>query len=264
MCDYLNKKTINIFFYLILTTIQFSFGQEKIFDFKNKNVLIVYGGYPPHQPEKFAKKVEKWLVKNNAKVILSESTKIYSNKKLMDDIDLIVQSVTMININRDEIKGLVRAINNGAGLAGFHGGLGDSFRNSAEYQYIVGGQFVSHPGGQVLYNVNIIDKEDYITKNIDNFSLKSEQYYMHVDPNIKVLATTKFSGKNDPWIKNAIIPVIWKKFYGKGRVFYCSLGHSMDVFDIIEVKKILKRGLFWASESKFKTIENWLTPVYKN
>ena len=87
---------------------------------------------------------------------------------------------------------------------------------------------------------------------------------MHVDPNNKVLATTRFSGKNNYWIKDAIIPVIWKKYYGKGRVFYCSLGHSMDVFDIIEVKEILKRGLFWASESKFMNKESLLSPLYKN
>ena len=123
---------------------------------------------------------------------------------------------------------------------------------------------MSHPGGQVLYDVNIIDKKDYVTKNINDFSLKTEQYYMHVDPNNKVLATTKFSGNNDHWIENAIIPVIWKKYYGKGRVFYCSLGHSMDIFDIIEVKKIFKRGLFWASESKSTPKENLLTPLYKN
>jgi hypothetical protein len=225
MINYLNKKIISIIFYLFLTTIQFSFGQEENFNFNNKNVLIVYGGYPPHQPKKFAKKIEKWLLKNNARVTLSESTKIYANNKIMDKIDLIIQSVTMLDIKKNEVKGLVNAVKNGTGLAGFHGGLGDSFRNSTEYQYIVGGQFVAHPGGQVLYDVNIIDKKDYVTKNINDFSLKTEQYYMHVDPNNKVLATTKFSGNNDYWIKNAIIPVIWKKHYGKGRVFYCSLGH---------------------------------------
>ena len=264
MISYLNKKIINIIFCLLSITIQFSFSQDGKFDFNKKNVLIVYGGYPPHQPKKFAKKIEKWLLENNAKVTLSESTEVYANNKIMDKTDLIVQSVTMLSINRNELKGLVRAISRGTGLAGFHGGLGDSFRNSTEYQYVIGGQFVSHPGGQVLYDVNIIDKKDYITKNINDFSLKTEQYYMHVDPNNKVLATTRFSGKNNYWIKDAIIPVIWKKYYGKGRVFYCSLGHSMDVFDIIEVKEILKRGLFWASESKFMNKESLLSPLYKN
>ena len=264
MISYLNKKIINIIFCLLSITIQFSFSQDGKFDFNKKNVLIVYGGYPPHQPKKFAKKIEKWLLENNAKVTLSESTEVYANNKIMDKTDLIVQSVTMLDIKKNEVKGLVNAIFKGTGLAGFHGGLGDSFRKSTEYQYVVGGQFVAHPGGQVLYDVNIIDKKDYITKNINDFSLKTEQYYMHVDPNNKVLATTKFSGNNNYWIENAIIPVIWKKHYGKGRVFYCSLGHSMDIFDIIEVKKILKRGLFWASESKSTPKENLLTPLYKN
>tara|TARA_X000000368_G_scaffold221553_1_gene174880 strand:+ start:1780 stop:2574 length:795 start_codon:yes stop_codon:yes gene_type:complete len=264
MINYLNKKIIFKISCLLLMIIQFTYSQDGKFNFKNKNVLIVYGGYPPHQPKKFAKKIEKWLTENNAKVTLSESTEIYANNKIMDKTDLIVQSVTMLEIKRNEIKGLARAISNGAGLAGFHGGLGDSFRNSTEYQYIVGGQFVAHPGGHVLYNVTIIDKNDYITKNINDFNLNTEQYYMHVDPNNKVLATTKFSGDNDYWIKDAIIPVIWKKQFGKGRVFYCSLGHSMDVFDIIEVEEILKRGLFWASESKFKPEEKLLSPLYSN
>ena len=264
MINCLNKRIILKISFLLFITIQLSFSQDSNFDFKNKNVLIVYGGYPPHQPKKFAKKVEKWLVKNNAKVTLSESTEIYANDKIMDNTDLIIQSITMLNIKRNELKGLSNAISNGTGLAGFHGGLADSFRNSTEYQYIVGGQFVAHPGGHIFYDVNIIDKNDFITKNINDFNLKTEQYYMHVDPNNKVLATTKFSGENDYWIKNAIIPVIWKKQFGKGRVFYCSLGHSMDVFDIIEVKEILKRGLFWASESKFKPEEELLSPLYQN
>ena len=159
MHNYLNKKIINIIFCLFFSSLQFSFCQVENFNFNNKNVLIVYGGYPPHQPKKFAKKIEKWLIENNARVTLSESTKIYANKQIMDKIDLIVQSVTMLSINRNELKGLVRAISSGTGLAGFHGGLGDSFRNSTEYQYVIGGQFVSHPGGQVLYDVNIIDKK---------------------------------------------------------------------------------------------------------
>ena len=161
MISYLNKKIINIIFCLLSITIQFSFSQDGKFDFNKKNVLIVYGGYPPHQPKKFAKKIEKWLLENNAKVTLSESTEVYANNKIMDKTDLIVQSVTMLDIKRNEVKGLVNAIFKGTGLAGFHGGLGDSFRKSTEYQYVVGGQFVAHPGGQVLYDVNIIDKKDW-------------------------------------------------------------------------------------------------------
>ena len=111
-------------------------------------------------------------MKNNAKVTLSGSTEIYANDKIMSKTDLIIQSVTMLDIKRNELKGLSNAISNGTGLAGFHGGLGDSFRNSTEYQYIVGGQFVAHPGGHVFYDVNIIDKNDFITKNINDFNSK--------------------------------------------------------------------------------------------
>jgi len=140
-------------------------------------------------------------------------------------------------------------VRNGVGLAGWHGGLGDSFRNSPEYQFMVGGQWVAHPGGKVDYKVNIIDHDDPITKGLSDFKMRSEQYYMHVDPINKVLATTTYSGEHDPWIKGVVMPVVWKKMYGKGRVFYSSLGHSAGDFEVHEALEITKRGMLWASGS---------------
>jgi len=258
---FIKNLKITLLFTLISCS---SFSQENELNFNQKQILIVYGGYLPHQPEQFAKKIKKWLKKNNAKVILSNSTKIYSNSKVMNEVDLIIQSITMLDIKESEIEGLEKAVLNGTGIVGFHGGIGDSFRKNTKFQYIVGGQFVDHPGGHVSYTVNIKDKTDFITKDLDDFNLTSEQYYMHIDPNIKVLATTRFNGDHHSWIKNAVVPVMWKKYYGKGRVFYCSLGHSLEIFDIPEMKKIMARGIFWASKSKYESIENWLSPVYKN
>ena len=213
-----------------------------------KKVLVVYGGWNGHQPEYFANKISDWLKTQNANVFISDSTSIYTNEKLMNKLDLIIQHITMNEITDDQLNGLIKAVANGTGLAGCHGGLADSFRDKTEYQYMVGGQFVKHPGGEVNYKVTIENKKDPITKGINDFKIFSEQYYMHVDPALEILASTKFSGENDPWIKGAIVPVVWKKKYGKGKVFYNSIGHSKNTFEIPEVWNLIIRGISWASK----------------
>jgi len=120
---------------------------------------------------------------------------------------------------------------------------------NTEYQFMVGGQWVAHPGGIIDYEVNIVPdkKDDPIVKGLKDFKMHSEQYYMHVDPGVEVLATTTFSGKYAPWIEGVVMPVVWKKYYGKGRVFYCSLGHVAADFDVPEAREIVKRGILWAA-----------------
>lgn len=164
----------------------------------------------------------------------------------MQSLDLVIQHITMSKISSREYNGLRKAIANGVGLAGCHGGLGDSFRDDTEYQFMIGGQFVKHPGGQINYKVTISDTNDPITKELSDFELKTEQYYMHIDPVIEVLATTKFSGEHDSWIEGVEMPVVWKKPYGKGRVFYSALGHSNDIYEVPEVWSIMTQGLMWA------------------
>jgi type 1 glutamine amidotransferase len=165
----------------------------------------------------------------------------------MESYDLVVQAWSMGEISAEQEKGLLEAIKGGVGLAGWHGGLADSFRDNPNYQFMVGGQFVAHPGGIVDYEVNIADREDPITAGLEDFRMRSEQYYLHVDPHIEVLATTTFSGDHAPWIEGAVVPVAWKKRWGDGRVFYCSLGHVATDFDVPEVRELVGRGMLWAS-----------------
>ena len=186
---------VSIFLFTILLN-----AQNDTFPLENKNVLIVYGGWEGHQPEVFATKIASWLKGQKAIVTISDSTQIYLDKTVMSKVDLIIQHITMSKIQANESKALENAISRGVGLAGCHGGLGDTFRENTEYQYMVGGQFVKHPGGQVDYTVKIIAQENPILKGVNDFSLHSEQYYMHVDPAINILATTRFSGDHDSWI----------------------------------------------------------------
>ena len=239
------NKIYCLLIFLITTNV---FSQNDFNNLKGKKVLVVYGGWEGHQPKIFAEKITKWLIDQKAEVKLVKGTSIYTNANVMKDLDLVIQHITMSKMSPQETKGLISAIARGVGLAGCHGGLGDSFRDNTEYQYMVGGQFVKHPGGQVNYTVKIESKNDPITDGIKDFSLHTEQYYMHIDPNLEVLASTKFSGIHDSWIKGAVVPVVWKKLYGKGRVFYNSIGHSKETFEIPEVWTLIKRGIVWAAQ----------------
>lgn len=213
-----------------------------------KSALIVWGGWEGHEPQKGAALFASFLREQQYAVEISTTLDAYLDEGKMSNLDLIVPIWTMGVITAEQERGLLNAVRNGVGVAGWHGCMADSFRNSTEYQFMVGGQWVAHPGNIIDYTVNIVKHDDPITAGIPDFSMHSEQYYMHVDPLIEVLATTRFDGKYAPWIDGAVVPVVWKKRWGEGRVFYSSLGHVRSDFDVPEALEIMKRGMLWASK----------------
>ncbi|MDR2860010.1 MAG: ThuA domain-containing protein, partial [Mediterranea sp.] len=229
---------------------------------KGKKVLFVFGGWDGHQPKECRDLFVPWMESEGAEVVVYDTPECYSDANLMSKIDLVVQIFTQGQISGEAERGLLEAVKRGVGIAGWHGGLGDSFRQNTEYQFMVGGQWVAHPGGIIPYDVKITDKTDPVTKGLKDFHMHSEQYYVHVDPNIKVLATTRYTGEHGSWIEGAVVPVVWKKTYGKGRVFYSSLAHVVKDFDVPESLEIMKRGIRWASVSLYEPNEKWVTPVY--
>jgi len=230
---------------------------------EGKKVLFVWGGYTGHQPDKCRDIFVPWMKSEGALVTVSDTLQVYVDSDLKNDFDLIIQVWGIGTIEGNQERALLEAVKNGTGLAGWHGGIGDSFRNNTDYQYMVGGQWVAHPGGIIDYRVNIVDHEDPVTKGLSDFDMHSEQYYMLVDPNVKVLATTTFSDQNDSWIGGNVMPVTWKKVFGKGRVFYSSLGHAPEDFNVPQALEIEKRGIRWASMSKYEPPEEWKQPAYK-
>jgi len=229
---------------------------------KGKKVLFVWGGWSGHEPKQSVDIFVPWMKSEGAEVIVSDNLDSYLDESLMGSLDLVIQIWTMGKITNEQSAGLLKAVKRGVGWGGWHGGTGDSFRENVEYQFMVGGQWVAHPGGVIDYKVKITNHDDAVTNGLKDFEMHSEQYYMQVDPNVKVLATTTFSGKYAPWIEGCVIPVTWKKYYGNGRVFYSSLGHVMTDFKVPEVLEIQKRGIRWAAESKYHSKEKWVEPKY--
>jgi uncharacterized protein len=212
----------------------------------SKNALIVWGGWEGHQPGLCAAIVEKFLIADGFMVTKENTTSAFADPELVR-YDLIVPIYTMGSVADAESKNLCAAVESGVGLAGFHGGMGDSFRTSTDYQFMTGGQWVAHPGNIISYWVNITDRSDPITEGIEDFHYESEQYYMHVDPGNHVLATTTFSGDHCSWIKGVRMPVVWKRMHGHGKVFYSSLGHLASEFEVPEMATLFHRGMRWAT-----------------
>lgn len=214
-----------------------------------KRALVTWGGWDGHEPKQCSEIVISILRNEGYQVNIFDTLDCYADEKVMMSLDVIVPLWTMSEITKEQEDGLLKAVKGGVGIAGWHGGIGDSFRNNTDYQWMVGGQWVAHPGGMVEYEVNIVKKNDPIVAGITDFKVHSEQYYMHVDPSNEVLATTTFSGEYAEWIKGCVMPVIWKRMWGKGRVFYISLGHNAKDFNKVpEIGEIVRRGMLWASK----------------
>jgi len=213
-----------------------------------KSILFVWGGWDGHEPKQCVDIFAPWAKQQGYNVDISDKLDVYADAERMKKYDLIVPVWTMGSITGEQERGLLSAVREGAGIAGWHGGMCDSFRMNTEYQFMTGGQWVAHPGGIVDYVVNIVKKDDPIVAGLKNFAMKSEQYYMHTDPGNEVLATTTFSGQHGgvDWIKGTVMPAVWKRRWGKGKVFYSSVGHVAKDFDVPEAREIVQRGMKWA------------------
>ncbi len=210
-----------------------------------KTALIAWGGWEGHTPERSAEITRGILASHDFDVTVANGTAVFADPDL-SRFDLIVPAITMSEIAKEEVENLTKTIRAGTGLAGFHGLMCDAFRKETEYQFMTGGQWVSHPGNIIDYTVNITRGDDPVMAGLADFPYRSEQYYMHVDPSNDVLATTTFTDEHFEGIGGVVMPVVWKRKYGNGRVFYSALGHVADEFDSVPMRTMLERGMLWA------------------
>lgn len=213
-----------------------------------KKTLIFRGGWNGHDPVGTSDIIAGRLRAHEVQVDIFETQDCLLDPELENKYALIVPVWTMGSISSEAEKALLKAVKSGVSCGGWHGGMGDAFRNNTEYQFMVGGQWVAHPGGKIDYTVDVIAKDDPIMAGIPaRFKMQSEQYYMHVDPSNNVLATTTFTSEHASWIAGTVMPVVWTRRYGEGKIFYSSLGHNVEDFKTTpEVQEIVTRGLLWA------------------
>lgn len=227
-----------------------------------KKALIVWGGWNGHEPDKVAAVCRRQLAKNGFEVEVSDTLDAFLDAEKLKKLDLIVPIWTMGKITNEQCDPVIEAVAGGTGIAGCHGGMCDAFRESVQWQFMTGGNWVSHPGGDgVEYLVNIKHSSSPITAGLNDFKVKSEQYYLHVDPAVEVLAVTRYPTVTWYHSSNRAVdmPVVWTKRWAVGRVFYTSLGHHADIFDIPEALEIMTRGMRWAAEGKDIALREGLT-----
>jgi type 1 glutamine amidotransferase len=217
-----------------------------------RKALIVWGGWAGHEPEQGAAILAELLRGEGFEVEVSADIAAFGDPAV-HDASLVVPIVTRATIDAAPLANLVEAVKGGAGLAGYHGGLAASFRDAVAFHFMCGSQWVAHPGNIIPYRVNVTRPDDPIMAGIGDFDYLSEQYYLHVDPAIEVLATTTFSGEHAPWVEGVIMPVVYKKRFGQGRVFYSALGHVARELEHPAGREILRRGLLWAARTDEET-----------
>lgn len=229
--------------------------------------LIVWGGWDGHEPEQVAAIFERILKEEKFEVEVSDTLEAYADAEKLLGLDLIVPLWTMGQIEQELVNNVSAAVQSGVGLAGLHGGMCDAFRNNVDWQFMTGGQWVAHPGNDgVEYTVNMKRGSSPLLDHIEDFQVKSEQYYLHVDPAVEVLATTRFPIVNGPHAANGPVdmPVVWTKRWGAGRVFYNSLGHHADIVEMKQVTEMMRSGFKWTAAGKAlaKSRTNELAEVY--
>ena len=227
-----------------------------------KTALVVRGGWEGHQPVEATDLFIPHLESHGYDVRVEESPQVYADAGYLAGVDLIMQCVTMSSIEADACAGLRAAVEAGTGLAGWHGGIADSYRSTADYLQLIGGQFACHPGKHpdqrvgdasdnfVRYAVSMAPEaaDHPVTAGIGDFELTTEQYWVLADSYNDVLATTTQQVREwDPWHRPVTSPAVWTRRWGAGRVFVCTPGHDLDVLRHDAVNTLVKRGLLWAS-----------------
>lgn len=230
---------------------------------KKKHALIMRGGWTGHQPVETTDSFIPFLAEHGYDVRVEETTAVYADVDYLAGVDVVVQTNTMNTIADEELRGLIAAVSNGTGLAGWHGGIADSYRNSSDYLQLIGGQFATHPAKAprdelpgdgtdnfVRYTVDIVpEKADHpIVAGISDFELTTEQYWVLSDDYNDVLATTTLPARDfDPWHRPITCPAVWTRLWGQGRIFVSTPGHDLAVVDDPNVRTIIERGILWAS-----------------
>ncbi|MFC5470634.1 ThuA domain-containing protein [Cohnella suwonensis] len=218
-----------------------------------KKALIVWGGWDGHQPKEVAEIFRGQLAEAGFEVEVSDTLETFADGEKLKGLDLIVPVWTMGRIEQEWVNNVSAAVQSGVGLAGCHGGMCDSFRDNTDWQFMTGGQWIAHPGNDgTTYTVEIKGGSNPLVEGIDDFEVSTEQYYLHVDPANEVLATTRFPVAPGPHSPNKAVdmPVVWTKRWGKGRVYYNSLGHQANIMEIPVVKELMRRGFNWCAEGK--------------
>jgi uncharacterized protein len=228
-----------------------------------RSALIVRGGWDGHMPVETTDFFVPFLEEHGFAVRVEESNEVYADADVMAATDLVVQVVTMSTIEKEPLAGLIAAVRAGTGMVGWHGGIADSYRNSADYLQLIGGQFAHHasvnPPEQATgeqsdnyehYTVELTElgRRHPVTEGVDDFELTTEQYWVLSDEYNEVLATTTQAKRDwDAWSRPVTFPAVWTRQWGEGRIVVSTPGHRLEIVQHPSVRRIIENGILWAA-----------------
>jgi uncharacterized protein len=220
-------------------------------DSRNRQALVVRGGWEGHSPVEATDRFIPFLKEQGFGIEVHDGPEVYADAERMAATDLVVQCFTQGEATDEQVLGLSAAVRAGTGLAGWHGGIVDSFRGSPDYLHLTGGQWAAHPGGFVAHDAHVVPaKRDHpIVAGLGpTWSFDTEQYWVLTDELNEVLATTTLpAGDGTPWQRAVTCPAVWTRQWGRGKVFVSTIGHKLEDLDIPDITTMTRRGLLWAS-----------------
>jgi len=213
---------------------------------KTPKILFLQGGWDGHYPDQIVEKFGTALRERGCETEVITSLERLADPEWLKTFSVISPCWTMGSLTPQESDGLRVAVHAGVGLGGLHGGMGDAFRGDLMYEWMVGGHFVGHPHvGE--YTVRVSELGDPVMQGLPKaFPYNSEQYYMLMDPAVRVLADSEYTYEGITFS----MPVVWSRMWGQGRVFYSALGHEPSEFDRYPaVFEMSLRGILWAGNA---------------
>jgi hypothetical protein len=202
-----------------------------------KKILLYQGGryFGTEKNHKaFQKILSEYFIENY------EDVDIFSNREFFDYSAMIFFSQEGEFTDEQE-KNVLDFIANGSGFVGLHGASA-SFKAHPKYYEMLGGKFVGHKEQKDI-EIKIINTNHQITKGLSDFTFKDEPYRhdFSMAKDLHVLAEADYHEPDDPDPE----PIIWVKPYGKGKVFFCALGHrNLSLKDEI-FQRIIKQAVKW-------------------
>ena len=197
-----------------------------------------------------------WDTELRSDTELLTKKKIGNNAKNLDYFDLLIFASTTGELDMDDSqkKDMLAFIHDdGKGFVGIHAALDTNYK-WPEYGEMIGGWFDQHPW--MTFQAPIINEApDFpAVRHFPHAFVKFDEIYQPKEwsrDKVNVLLSldpTKLNYENNPRIHRMDhdFPVAWSKMYGKGRVFYSTLGHTEESWQDPDIRTMYLEAIKWA------------------
>jgi type 1 glutamine amidotransferase len=149
-----------------------------------------------------------------------------------------------VKISERQTENYLGFVRNGGGWVGIHS-ASETFASNPEYVRMVGARFTRHEPYREM-RILRIEGEHPILEGIQNFQIMDEFYY-HDECNLEDKHVLLVCPSPDDGL---VRPIAWTKMYGKGRVFFTALGHSVESCSHPSLLKMVTQGIAWVARTE--------------